>query len=125
MWLNEGFATYAEWLCGEDHGGVTAQKHFEDAFADKGNWDLPARRSAGEQPPGRTGVRAWRDGPAQDPPGRRRRRLLRPPEGLAADHRHGNASTDDFVAYVEKTSGKDLTALWDVWLYGEDKPAKP
>lgn len=45
--------------------------------------------------------------------------------GWAKTHRHSNASTDDFTAYVEEESGKDLSGLWDTWLYGDDKPARP
>src|SRR5205807_1529121 len=32
MWLNEGFATYAEWLWQEDHGGDTAQDIFDSLY---------------------------------------------------------------------------------------------
>lgn len=46
-------------------------------------------------------------------------------KGWATEHRHSNASTADFTAYVEKKSGKDLTELWDTWLYGKDKPDTP
>jgi hypothetical protein len=37
IWLNEGFATYAEWLWGEDHGLGTAQEAFDFFYN-----DLPA-----------------------------------------------------------------------------------
>ena len=29
IWLNEGFATYAEWLWSEDQGRITAQEFFD------------------------------------------------------------------------------------------------
>lgn len=32
MWLNEGFATYAEWLWNEDHDGDTAQQTFDALY---------------------------------------------------------------------------------------------
>ncbi|MBI0318282.1 M1 family aminopeptidase, partial [Streptomyces javensis] len=41
------------------------------------------------------------------------------------DHRHGNADTKQFIELCERKSGKDLTRLFDVWLYGEGKPKKP
>lgn len=32
IWLNEGFATYAEWLWDEKTGGQTVQEHFDEAY---------------------------------------------------------------------------------------------
>jgi aminopeptidase N len=47
-------------------------------------------------------------------------------QGWAAAHRHGNADTAQFTAYVEKTApGKDFTEIWKDWLYGEGKPSRP
>ncbi len=43
IWLNEGFATYAEWLWTEHDGGPTAQDTFEDFYsipAGSPFWDL-------------------------------------------------------------------------------------
>lgn len=40
-------------------------------------------------------------------------------QGWTKTHRHANASTDDFTAYVEEETGRDLSELWDAWLYGE------
>ena len=54
MWLNEGFATYAEWLWEEDHGGDTAQEifdalyrgdYYDDAADQQGDLGLPARQT--------------------------------------------------------------------------------
>jgi aminopeptidase N len=45
--------------------------------------------------------------------------------GWARKYRHANASTGDFTAYAEARSGKDLTELWKVWLYGDEKPPRP
>lgn len=42
--------------------------------------------------------------------------------GWTADHRHGNANTAEFTAYAEKRTGQDLKKVWDVWLYGKDRP---
>ncbi len=41
MWLNEGFATYAEWLYAEDLAGTPARQAHEAAFADDANWAFP------------------------------------------------------------------------------------
>ncbi len=46
MWLNEGLATYAEWLWTEDEGGLTAEETFTDVYEHgeedyEGLWDFP------------------------------------------------------------------------------------
>ncbi|MEU7554899.1 M1 family metallopeptidase [Streptomyces sp. NPDC044571] len=132
MWLNEGFATYAEWLWSEDHGGTTAQQYF-DAFL-AGDTDVDPEAASD-----------WAAFPPAAPPGpgdiseapvyyrgamvlQRIRQevgdekffaLLR---GWAADHRYGNASTADFTAYAEQKTGRDLKKVWEVWLYGRARP---
>ena len=43
-WLNEGFATYTEWMWGEHEGFFTPQDAWDDLTsipADEGFWDLP------------------------------------------------------------------------------------
>ncbi|MFF3317624.1 M1 family metallopeptidase [Streptomyces sp. NPDC003035] len=126
MWLNEGFAVYAEWLYAEDFENTPAQVNFETAFAADINWAFPpARPPAAEDlfdPPvyqrgamvlhrirQRVGDRTFRE-------------LL---AGWAARHRHGNASTADFTAYAEEVAGEDLGEVWDVWLYGDERPRRP
>lgn len=135
MWLNEGFATYAEWLWSEDHGGPSAQAHF-DAYL-SGDTDVDPEAGS-----------AWDAFPPAAPPGpedisaapvygrgamvlQRIRQevgdeaffaLVR---GWVADHRHGNVSTADFTAYAQEKTGHDLKAVWDVWLYGKARPAAP
>ncbi|WP_418957784.1 M1 family metallopeptidase [Streptomyces tritici] len=126
MWLNEGFATYAEWLYAEDFEDTPAQDSFEDAFADEANWAFPPA-----EPPSAENIS---DAPVY---GRgamvlhKVRRavgddaffaLLR---GWAAKHRHANASTADFTAYAETVAGESLDEIWDVWLYGDGKPRSP
>ena len=38
IWLNEGFATYAEWLWSEDQGRPTAQQWFDFITSDTGGF---------------------------------------------------------------------------------------
>ncbi|WP_328748372.1 M1 family metallopeptidase [Streptomyces sp. NBC_00285] len=131
MWLNEGFATYAEWMWTEDHGGDSAQQTF-DALYDHGDdvyedlWDFP---------PGKPSSAAH----LSDSPVYQRGAMVLHKirqtvgdkaftaivQGWAAAHRHGNADTDDFTTYVEQQApGKDFTPIWDTWLYGDGKPER-
>ncbi|MET9701046.1 M1 family metallopeptidase [Streptomyces sp. NPDC006529] len=132
MWLNEGFATYAEWLWSEDHGGPSAQDRFTAFVEGDTRVDSDADRP-------------WGDFPPAEPPGpghisddpvyyrgamvlHRIRQEVGDPaffalvRGWAAGHRHGNAGTRDFTAFAEESTGHDLDEVWDVWLYGKGKP---
>jgi aminopeptidase N len=40
-----------------------------------------------------------------------------------AAHRYGNVTTDDFVAFAERLSGKDLGPLFKAWAFTAGKPA--
>ncbi|MFD3532506.1 M1 family metallopeptidase [Streptomyces sp. NPDC058664] len=126
MWLNEGFATYAEWLYAEEYGQVPARKSFERAFAEDANWAFPpAAPPTAENlfdPPvyqrGAMVLHKLRETMGDEAFGE----ILR---GWPAKYRHANASTADFTAYAESVAGKDLDGLWEVWLYGEGKPDAP
>ncbi|WP_078992589.1 M1 family metallopeptidase [Streptomyces sp. MMG1121] len=130
MWLNEGFATYAEWLWQEEHGGRTARQTFE-AFYDgshpesEGIWEFPPA-----DPP--TGAQV------SSPPvyGRGAMTLHQVREAVGDDvffavlrtwterHRHGNADTSQFISLCEEKSGKELDALFRTWLHEEGKPSR-
>ncbi|MET7617010.1 M1 family metallopeptidase [Streptomyces sp. NPDC005408] len=126
MWLNESFATYAEWIWDEDFNDQPAQESFDEAFADGKNWafppaDPPSAEKVSDEPVyGRGAMVLHKVRQAVGDYA-----FFGIVEGWAAERRHGNASTADFTSYVEKKSGKDLTELWDTWLYGKDKPANP
>jgi len=132
MWLNEGFATYAEWLWDEDHGGDTAQQTFDKLYAHGENdhqdlWAFPPAKPSSaahisDDPVYLRGAmvlqkirRTVGDDTFYD--------II---QGWARTHRHRNADTDDFTAYVEKTApGKDFREIWKHWLYGDGKPDRP
>ncbi|MEV5549463.1 M1 family metallopeptidase [Streptomyces sp. NPDC052309] len=136
MWLNEGFATYAEWLWQEDHGGDTAQETFDALYAghyydgedaNDSVWAFPPA-----DPPDAAHISAspvYQRGAMVLHKIRRTvgddgfRTLMR---GWASAHRHGNADTEDFTAYVERTApDEDFSAIWEDWLYGEGRPDRP
>ncbi|MGV9250646.1 M1 family metallopeptidase [Streptomyces sp. NPDC003697] len=136
MWLNEGFATYAEWLWEEEHGGAGAQKtfdalyrgtYFDDPEENEEIWAFPPARPSGaahiSDPPvyyrGAMVLHKIRQLVGDDA----FRGIVR---GWAAAHRHGNADTAAFTAYVEKSApDKDFGAVWADWLYGDGKPDRP
>ncbi|MFE7543139.1 hypothetical protein [Streptomyces platensis] len=37
-------------------------------------------------------------------------------------HRHKNADTQQFITLCERKSGKDLSQVFDTWLFHEQKP---
>ncbi|MHA5048630.1 M1 family metallopeptidase [Streptomyces sp. SD15] len=136
MWLNEGFATYAAWLWEEDHGGATAQETFDalyrgdlddDSDASDGIWAFPPAKP--------TGAAHVSDDPVYERGAMVLHKIRQTVgddtfddiiQGWAATHRHANADTADFTAYVEKMApGKDFSVVWEDWLYGEGKPPKP
>ncbi len=126
IWLNEGFATYAEWLYAEEYESVPARRRFEAAFAEDANWAFPPADppTAGDlfgapvYQRGAMVLHKLREAVGDEVFDE----LLR---GWAAKYRHANASTEDFTAYAEGVAGRDLGELWDVWLYGDGRPEKP
>ncbi|MGW0574611.1 M1 family metallopeptidase [Streptomyces sp. NPDC002920] len=132
MWLNEGFATYAEWLWTEDEGGPTAEETFTDLY-DHGEerypdlWSFPpAHPSTAAQissspvyQRGAMVIHRIRETVGDDT-------FHTLVQGWARAHRHGNANTTDFTTYVERQApGTDFTSVWTDWLYGEGKPDRP
>jgi aminopeptidase N len=127
IWLNEGFATFSEWIYDERQGGPTAQQQFDTAYARDAADPLWAH------PPADLG------GPevlfTSPPYGRGAMTLqaLRTKIGDAtffallrewcARNRYGNVTTADFVALAEELSGRQLDTFFDVWLYRPGKPA--
>ncbi|MFJ9816822.1 M1 family metallopeptidase [Streptomyces sp. NPDC101151] len=129
MWLNEGFATYAEWLYEEDHGGKSAQQTFTDLYEDDDEavWAFPPAKPSG--------AAHISDSPVYERGAMVLHKIRQKVgddtfydiiQGWAAAHRHGTASTADFTAYVEKkVPDKDFAGIWKDWLYGDGRPDHP
>ncbi|SDH22064.1 Peptidase family M1 [Sinosporangium album] len=127
LWLNEGFATYAEWLWSEHRGLLTAEQIFTGrlSMVDSPVWSYPPGRA---KPDDLFHESVYNRGAMA-------LHALRQRIGDAAfftllrtwvrDHAYGHATTDDFVALAERLSGKNLDRLFDTWLFKQGRPRWP
>ncbi|GAA2652801.1 M1 family metallopeptidase [Nonomuraea recticatena] len=126
LWLNEGFATYAEWLWSEHRGRTSAQSLFDNYYA------KPAGNAMWAYPPGQAKPNDLFNESVYIR-GAMTLHALRTAVGdtaffellkkWAQDHKYGHVTTPEFVALAEKTSGKQLDQLFDAWLFTKGKPA--
>ena len=127
IWLNEGFATWVEWdwshradgeprspaarfaelyALPEDDplwvvppGAPTADKIFDQAVYNRGAMTLEALRQIVGDATFRGILRSW-----------------------YLEHRYETVTTADFIALVERESGRELDAFFQDWLYETGKP---
>ncbi len=129
IWLNEGFATYAEWMWSEREGLGTAQEIFDGTYA-----AIPADDPFWTLTIGDPGPDDLFDGQVYTRGGMTLH-ALRMTVGddafftilrkWASMKRGGNGSIAEFIKLSEHVSGQDLGALFDAWLYTPTKPAAP
>jgi aminopeptidase N len=125
IWLNEGFAAYAEWLWEAAHGGPSTAEQFRTAYDDPETVWSPAPACLTD-PADLFGQQSYLRGAMT-------LEALRQKVGShdffvilrtwAKQHKYGNVSTAQFIRLSERVSGQDLNAFFQAWLYTPEKPA--
>ncbi len=125
IWLNEGFATFAELLWVEHLFGAEA---YREEVANRTEATRIAEYGPPATPPpndlfngsvyqrGALVLVALRDEIGDDA-------FFATLRTYAERYADGNATTDNFIAVAEETSGHDLTDLFATWLYGQELPS--
>jgi aminopeptidase N len=127
MWLNEGFATWAEWRWAEEAGGRTTARRFADLRDEP-----PGKRRLWSPPPGAIPRPAQLFADSVYVRGAMTLEALRQRVGdrafyailreWVARHAYGNATIAEFVALAEALSERQLDRLFERWLYRPGKP---
>jgi aminopeptidase N len=129
IWLNEGFATYAEWLYSERTGGPSAKQIAARDYAAH-----PADDDFWRIPPGAPGATAVLDGPVYTRGGMALQAIrvavgdqnfFASLRAWATDRAGGNGSVQDFLATVKRVSGKNIDDVAQTWLFAPTRPASP
>ena len=126
IWLNEGFASYAQYLWAEHLGGPSPHDQFVAEFnsipATSTFWASqiadPQRDTMFQRAVYRRGamtLQALRDKIGDDA-------FFRVLRTWTAQHFQGIATTAQFIALSEQISGQDLGNFFQVWLYTPSKP---
>ena len=127
IWLNEGFAKYAEWLWSERSGGRTAHQHAAAAHRSLSSLpqDLrladPGRKSMFDDRlyvRGGLALHAVRCALGDDA-------FFRMLQGWTRWHRGGTVTTAAFSAHVSRYAGEPLDDLFAAWVHGTRLPALP
>jgi aminopeptidase N len=131
MWLNEGFATWSEWIWNERRpGGTSAHDQFiatyntpEDSAAGQDLWfpapnALPDASELFATPVydrGALTLQALREKVGDDV-------FFQLLHTWYGENRYSNVTTQDFIATAERVSGMQLDHFFDVWLFQEGRP---
>ncbi|MFJ8670530.1 M1 family metallopeptidase [Streptomyces sp. NPDC093589] len=129
IWLNEGFASYAQWLWAEHRGTQSAHDAFREEYdalpAGDDFWKVkvadPQRDtmfSGAVYERGAMTLQVLRERIGD-------KAFFKLLPAWTAQHRYGNARTSQFIALAEKISGQQLDDLFDAWLKTGSKPALP
>ncbi|MFG2951189.1 M1 family metallopeptidase [Streptomyces adustus] len=126
IWLNEGFATYAQWLWAEHRGTRSAHDSFLAGYnarpADSAFWQTvvadPQRDTmfaSAVYQRGAMTLQVLRERIGDDA-------FFRLLPAWTKLHRYGNANTADFIRLAERISGQQLDDLFQAWVFTAGKP---
>jgi len=124
IWLNEGFATYAQWLWAEHAGLSTVQREFDVRYSDAQSllWDVPPGKPGRDKifspsvyQRGGMALHALRKKVGDD-------KFFEILKAWAKEQRDGLATSEEFIALSERVSGEQLDDLFDAWLFKKGRP---
>ncbi len=124
IWLNEGFATYAQWMWAENQRISSIQSEFDRRYADSGSnlWKVapgnPGREnmfSASVYQRGGMTLHMLRKEIGDE-------KFFELLKTWATEQANGLATTDEFIELAEKVSGKDLDQFFEAWLFTKSRP---
>lgn len=124
VWLNEGFATYAQWLWDEKKDGRTAL----EASAERARHHLEEMEGQAIGKPENTGLfdhRVYLKGALTLHALRKEvgdESFFKTIRTYVDRHRGGSAGTEDFIHAAQEVSGKDLKPFFDSWLHTTELP---
>ncbi|SMC65481.1 M1 family metallopeptidase [Lentzea albidocapillata] len=128
IWLNEGFASYAEFLWSEHVGEGTAQENADFVYdsypADDPFWQvLPGDPGASNvfhsavYDRGALAVHALRVAVGDE-------KFFEILKAWVAEKKYSDATVEEFIALAERVSGQQLDQLFQTWLFTKGKPAE-
>jgi aminopeptidase N len=120
IWLNEGFATYAQWLWLAEAGFTSVDALASEALAALPESGGPVGRpdelfGAVSYDGGAVVVHALRSTVGDET-------FFEGTRTWVEEHRDGTATTDELRAVFERVSGLDLGPLFDAWVTSEQRP---
>ncbi|MFJ8472270.1 M1 family metallopeptidase [Kitasatospora sp. NPDC094011] len=127
IWLNEGFARYAQLLWSEHENEGTAQELADYIYASHPAEDPFWSVKPGDPGPdnqfsnavydrGAVAIQALRNTIGDE-------KFFKILKGWPTERKYGNATIAEFQAYAEKVSGQKLGDLFKTWLFTPAKPA--